>query len=155
MSRRVCEKPLVLKARWRRKMIKGIKTHSAGPAEHMVPPTPPHTLTFDKCINPISNQGGLLPFLKHRKSCEIVRADRTIFGSAENVCNFAKRILLFSDFFHAFMGKKVENYGRLISSCSLCYHAYRICGLHTHTYWATKKPLTLTNALYFIVFCTL
>ena len=106
MSRRVCEKPLVLKARWRRKMIKGIKTHSAGPAEHMVPPTPPHTLTFDKCINPISNQGGLLPFLKHRKSCEIVRADRTIFGSAENVCNFAKRILLFSDFFSCFHGQK-------------------------------------------------
>ena len=123
------------------------------------PPHPtPHTLTFDKCINPISNQGGLLPFLKHRKSCKIFQLSGQTgpFLAVLKMSAILQKEYYFSViFFHAFMGKKVENYGRLISSCSLCYHAYRICGLHTHTYWATKKPLTLTNALYFIVFCTL
>ena len=96
-------------------MIKGIKTHSVGPAEYMGPP--PHPLTFGKCINPISNQGGggqimriiwALGFYQFfhqeyetlKKLCEFstVWADRSIFGSTENVCNFAKDLWVFSCF---------------------------------------------------------
>ena len=50
-----------------------------------------------------------------KKLCEFstVWADRSIFGSTENVCNFAK-YFYFYGFFHVFMGKKVEYYGRVM-----------------------------------------